>query len=158
MSAPFKVPLLTKYEKRMLKMLQEVVPNYHVLSQVSFGALLDAPKLAGRNVFNRKIADFVILDESLEVICIIELDDYTHKFPGKPESDQKRDQMLHKAGYFTLRYYHLPNARQVKTDIKKLAKKQVKSKNEKLFSIKEIILIFGLLVFIVIYLKLKWLR
>jgi|GEM_PF-2843305 len=155
MSNAFKVPLLTKYEKIMLQMLKQGLPNYHVLAQVSFGALLDAPKMPQRNSFNRKIADFVILDETLEVLCIIELDDYTHRFAGKAESDQKRDHMLQKAGYKTLRYYHVPKIEQVKTDLKKIAKKR-KNKAEKDSSTAGYLILF-LLLFIVGYISFKWL-
>jgi len=53
-----------------------------------------------RLTFSQKIADFVLLDHQLNIVCIIELDDRTHR----RERDQKRDAMLREAGYKTLRF------------------------------------------------------
>lgn len=89
------------------------VPMGHiVLAQVSFGALLEAKSLATRNTYDRKIADFVVCSKAFDVVAVIELDDATHK--NKQEKDGKRDQLLQKAGYKTMRFKNVPDAADIK--------------------------------------------
>ena len=89
--------IITAYECRMYVRLKEAFPQYHVLAQVAFSALITSHNLKIRNQFNRKVTDFVLLNESLQVLVIIELDDPTHLY--KVEEDKFRDHMLHEAGY-----------------------------------------------------------
>ncbi|CAD9196729.1 hypothetical protein QAC21B_02887 [Acinetobacter bohemicus] len=95
--------------------LKEAFPQYHVLAQVAFSALITSHNLKIRNQFNRKVTDFVLLNESLQVLVIIELDDPTHLY--KVEEDKFRDHMLHEAGYRVLRYTEIPSVRQLHKDI-----------------------------------------
>jgi len=95
--------------------LKEAFPQYHVLAQVAFSALITSHNLKIRNQFNRKVTDFVLLNESLQVLVIIELDDPTHLY--KVEEDKFRDYMLHEAGYRVLRYTEIPSVRQLHKDI-----------------------------------------
>lgn len=95
--------------------LKEAFPQYHVLAQVAFSALITSHNLKIRNKFNRKVTDFVLLNESLQVLVIIELDDPTHLY--KVEEDKFRDHMLQEAGYRVLRYTEIPNVRQLHKDI-----------------------------------------
>ena len=95
--------------------LKEALPQYHVLAQVAFSALITSHNLKIRNQFNRKVTDFVLLNESLQVLVIIELDDPTHLY--KVEEDKFRDHMLHEAGYRVLRYTEIPSVRQLHKDI-----------------------------------------
>ena len=67
--------IITAYECRMYVRLKEAFPQYHVLAQVAFSALITSHNLKIRNQFNRKVTDFVLLNESLQVLVIIELDD-----------------------------------------------------------------------------------
>jgi very-short-patch-repair endonuclease len=53
-----------------------------------------------RGRFAQKVVDFVILDDALEVVALVELDDRTHRL----EKDAARDAMTAAAGYVTLRY------------------------------------------------------
>ncbi|WP_430795235.1 DUF2726 domain-containing protein [Acinetobacter terrestris] len=108
-------PVITPYECRMYVRLKEAFPQYHVLAQVAFSALITSHNLKIRNKFNRKVTDFVLLNESLQVLVIIELDDPTHLY--KVEEDKFRDHMLHEAGYRVLRYTEIPNVRQLHKDI-----------------------------------------
>lgn len=39
-----------------------------------------------RNLFNRQVADFVVLDKSLNIVAIVELDDSSHI--GKEDKTQ----------------------------------------------------------------------
>ena len=107
--------IITAYECRMYVRLKEAFPQYHVLAQVAFSALITSHNLKIRNQFNRKVTDFVLLNESLQVLVIIELDDPTHLY--KVEEDKFRDHMLHEAGYRVLRYTEIPSVRQLHKDI-----------------------------------------
>ena len=107
--------IITAYECRMYVRLKEAFPQYHVLAQVAFSALIISHNLKIRNQFNRKVTDFVLLNESLQVLVIIELDDPTHLY--KVEEDKFRDHMLHEAGYRVLRYTEIPSVRQLHKDI-----------------------------------------
>ena len=98
---------LTENEKEFLERLEEAFPEYRVMAQVCMGALM-APDVRGgtseylsiRGRFAQKVVDFVILDDALEVIALVELDDRTHR----QEKDAARDAMTAAAGYVTLRY------------------------------------------------------
>ena len=107
--------IITAYECRMYVRLKEAFPQYHVLAQVAFSALITSHNLKIRNQFNRKVTDFVLLNESLQVLVIIELDDPTHLY--KVEEDKFRDHILHEAGYRVLRYTEIPSVRQLHKDI-----------------------------------------
>ena len=110
-------PLLTAREQGMFALLVEALPEYAVLAQISFGALLCAKTRAGRNRFDRKIADFAICNKkTAEVLALIELDDSSHR--GKEAQDAARDDMLTGAGYTVLRYDRVPTAAEVRSDMK----------------------------------------
>lgn len=66
-------------------------PEFVVLTQVSFGAMLVAKKGASRYSFSQKRADFVVADKTFKVLAVIELDDASHK--GREANDAKRDAM-----------------------------------------------------------------
>ncbi len=92
----------------MFKQLKAAFPDLNVLAQVAFSALItDQYKIRGR--FNRKVTDFVILNQKLDVVVIIELDDPSHL--SKQQEDKFRDQMLQEAGYRVLRYTQIPSVR-----------------------------------------------
>jgi hypothetical protein len=98
---------LTENEKEFLVRLEEAFPEHRVMAQVSMGALM-APDVRGggseylsiRARFAQKVVDYVVLDDALEVIALVELDDRTHRV----EKDAERDAMTAAAGYVTLRY------------------------------------------------------
>jgi hypothetical protein len=101
-------PLLTDNELEFYQRLIPALPQYRVMVQVSFSALLQADKALSkteayslRGRYKQKYADFVIVEpESLKVVAIIELDDRTHS----PERDKERDALLETAGYRVLRF------------------------------------------------------
>lgn len=101
----------------MFFQLKQTFPQYHVLAQVAFSALITSDQYKVRQQFNRKVTDFVILNEKLIVIAIIELDDPSHL--DKVEQDRLRDQMLNEAGYRVLRYTEIPSIRQLSKDLSK---------------------------------------
>lgn len=95
--------------------LKQSFPNYHVLAQVAFSALITSNDYKIRSQFNRKVTDFVVLNDKMEVMAIIELDDPTHL--EKVEEDRIRDQMLTEARYLVKRYTNIPTVRQLQKDI-----------------------------------------
>ncbi len=100
-------PLMTENEKEFFNRLVLALPNHYVFPQVAFGALLQ-PNVKGNNkkyysvrgTFAQKIADYVVCDQSMSIIAIIELDDKTHS----NDKDAKRDAMLEQAGYKIIRW------------------------------------------------------
>lgn len=112
-----KKKLATPREQTMYWRLVEAfpLPEYIVLTQVSFGALLHARDGASRYSFSQKIADFVVADRSFTVLAVIELDDASHR--GKEDRDLVRDIMLTQAGYRTLRYPQIPDVARLRRDL-----------------------------------------
>jgi len=112
-----KRPIATANEQGMFWRLVECfpLPEYIVLTQVGFGALLNAKEGASRYSFPQKMADFVLLDKSFKVIAVVELDDSSHK--GRERDDDKRDAMLAQAGYSVLRYGKTPDRAKLMNDI-----------------------------------------
>lgn len=107
--------IITPFESQMFIRLKETFPQHHILAQVAFSALITNNNFKIRNKFNRKVTDFVVLNQKLEVVVIIELDDPTHL--NKITEDKFRDQMLHEAGYRVMRYTEIPSIRQLQNDI-----------------------------------------
>ncbi|RKG34817.1 DUF2726 domain-containing protein [Acinetobacter guerrae] len=106
---------ITPFETKMFRRLKSAFPDHHVLAQVAFSALITSDNYKIRRKFNRKVTDFVILNDALEVIAIIELDDSSHL--EKFKEDQLRDSMFKEAGYCVFRYSEIPNIRQLQKDI-----------------------------------------
>ncbi len=125
---PFRVvrrEFLTPNEQDFLVRLEEAFPEYRVMAQVSMGALMNPAVKGGtpgylsiRARFAQKVVDFVLLDGSLEVVALVELDDRTHQV----DKDATRDAMTASAGYVTLRYRsrEKPRPPQIREDLKRL--------------------------------------
>ncbi len=98
-------PLMTDREVKFCRLLRDVAAPLHVAPQVAMGALLSVSSSdrsswrATRNSFDRKIVDFVLLDDDGRVELIVELDDRTHL----RDRDADRDRLTAQAGYQTLR-------------------------------------------------------
>ncbi|MDN5512743.1 DUF2726 domain-containing protein [Acinetobacter sp.] len=107
--------VITHFESKMFIRLKEAFPQHHILAQVAFSALITNNNFKIRNKFNRKVTDFVLLNQKLEVVAIIELDDPSHI--GKEQEDAERDSMLHEAGYQVYRYTDIPSVHNLKKDI-----------------------------------------
>lgn len=110
-------PIATANEQKMFWRLITAfgAPEYIVLTQVSFGALLIAKDGASRYSFAQKRADFVLLNKGFKVLAVIELDDSSHK--GREANDASRDAMLKEAGYKVLRYSSIPEAEKLASDL-----------------------------------------
>ncbi|MCH7310794.1 DUF2726 domain-containing protein [Acinetobacter sp. ANC 4805] len=112
----FARPVITSFESKMFTRLQQAFPHYHILAQVAFSALITSDHYKIRSQFNRKVTDFVVLDQEMKVLAIIELDDPSHF--GKELEDKKRDRMLQEAGYQVQRYSQIPSIKQLQMDIR----------------------------------------
>lgn len=104
---------LTGNEAEFLARLEAALPEVRVHCQVAMGALLvpripegggkrrRAAHAAVRARYDRKVVDYVLQDRrSGAVLAVVELDDRTHV----PERDRKRDAMMGRAGYRTIRW------------------------------------------------------
>lgn len=111
----FAKPVITQFESKMFNRLKQSFPEYHILAQVAFSALIAHHNFKIRSKFNRKVTDFVILDKKLNVVAIIELDDPSHI--GKELEDAERDAMLLQAGYQVYRYTDIPSPQSLRRDI-----------------------------------------
>lgn len=102
--------LLTPNEREFFGRLESASAGLglEVVPQVAMGALLDVNLDKTnplywplRRTFDKKIIDFVVYEKrSMRVLTIVELDDRTHD----PEKDRKRDAMMAKAGFRTIRW------------------------------------------------------
>lgn len=117
-SAINKRNLLTRSEIRFYTQLQQELPEYTVLCQVAFGALLKTKTAMTRNRFAGKYADFVVCDNQFNVIAIIELDDPSHD--GREGEDAYREGLLTEAGYKVIRFRGLPEGGKVREQIRLL--------------------------------------
>jgi len=115
-------PVMTAREQQMYHLLQTALPECTVLAQVAFSALVTAKGWANRNRFDRKVADFVLCSQQLNVLAVIELDDSSHA--GREREDKERDTMLRLAGYVTLRYANFPTQQALRADIEQLLLKK----------------------------------
>jgi len=106
--------VLTPREQAMYFRLVEALNGHVVLGQVAFSAMIKAKSRATRNRFDRKVADFVILNKAFEVLAVVELDDASHK--NRETQDRERQALLTNAGYRVIRYSNVPNVEQVHKD------------------------------------------
>lgn len=109
--------VLTLNEQPTFVRLKETLPQYHVLAQVAFSAFLTSKDYRTRNRFNRKRADFVVLDPNFNVISIVELDDARHRSPRRIKADLLRDVMITEAGFKVLRYKRTPSQEEIMRDL-----------------------------------------
>lgn len=94
--------LMSDNEFEFFNRLVKALPEYYVFPQVSMGAILYAEKNSKqgtRGTFAQKRVDYIIY-KNQSIVAIIELDDKTHI----KVNDEKRDNMLHQAGYKTIRF------------------------------------------------------
>ncbi|MDH2593733.1 DUF2726 domain-containing protein [Acinetobacter nosocomialis] len=107
-------PIITMNEQPTFMKLKEALPEHIILAQVAFSAFMTAQGYATRNLFNRKVADFLVLDKAFNIVAIVELDDSSHK--GKEKFDAERDALIHEAGFKVIRYKRTPELVQIHRD------------------------------------------
>ncbi|MFZ6678712.1 DUF2726 domain-containing protein [Undibacterium sp. Tian12W] len=110
-----KRPVLSMREQPMYGQLVKAFPDYVVLAQVSFSALLETNDKAVRNRYCRKYADFVICTRAFGAIAIVEYDDSSHN--GREKEDAIRESFLIAAGYPVFRYRTIPDLQKLRQDI-----------------------------------------
>ncbi|USP39543.1 DUF2726 domain-containing protein [Acinetobacter sp. XS-4] len=117
--------IITMNEQPTFIKLREGLPEHIILAQVAFSAFMTAQGYATRNLFNRKVADFIVLDKAFNIIAIVELDDSSHK--GKEKFDAERDALIQEAGFRVVRYKRTPELAQIHADfnISKISLAQV---------------------------------
>ncbi|WP_337081245.1 DUF2726 domain-containing protein [Acinetobacter pittii] len=106
--------IITMNEQPTFMKLKEALPEHIILAQVAFSAFMTVQGYATRNLFNRKVADFVVLDKAFNIVAIVELDDSSHK--GKENLDAERDALIQKAGFKVIRYKRTPELAQIHSD------------------------------------------
>lgn len=106
--------IITMNEQPTFMKLREALPEHIILAQVAFSAFMTAQGYATRNLFNRKVADFVVLDKSFNIVAIVELDDSSHK--GKEDLDAERDALVQEAGFKVIRYKRTPDITRIYAD------------------------------------------
>lgn len=96
-SAPGRAPLA---EKQLVRDLDVVIPEAfgakaRILMQVSYGEFLKGGDRATHARINQKRADFVVIDDDFEVLCVIEYQGAGHYGRGERarESAQYRDRV-----------------------------------------------------------------
>jgi len=106
--------IITMNEQPTFMKLKEALPEHIILAQVAFSAFMTAQGYTTRNLFNRKVADFVVLDKAFNLVAIVELDDSSHK--GKEKIDAERDALIREAGFRVVRYKRTPELAQIHAD------------------------------------------
>lgn len=92
--------LMTEAEKKLYKFLRKRLPdNVLIMTKVRLADLVDVNKEVTRErkallQIAYKHVDYVVLSESLEVICAVELDDYTHETAERQQRDRFVEQTL----------------------------------------------------------------
>ncbi len=94
--------------------LQQVLPDYYILAQVSFDTLLTTKYNHTRIKYQHMIADFVILDRESQIFAIIEIDDALSLKKLKYQHYQCN--LLETAGYKVVRYKGVPKYEQLRSD------------------------------------------
>ena len=100
--------LLTSPEKQLYYRLKEALPDYFIFSQVQLSQLVTVRKghdfKQWFNRINRMSADFVVTDQAMDVLAVIELDDRSHLKADRIAADQKKDKALTSAGIRVIRW------------------------------------------------------
>ncbi|GGD81927.1 DUF2726 domain-containing protein [Croceicoccus mobilis] len=102
-----KRPLMTAAEQRVIRYIENALPNTRIHAQVSMGALMLPKKGLNKsdwfrtfNRFSSKRVDYIVEDRATgQVLLIVELDDRSHD----KRKDADRDRLTRAAGYITAR-------------------------------------------------------
>lgn len=117
-----KSTIMTPYEQRIFLTLTDIFnQKCYIIPQVHLSKLLNH-KIKGQNWqgafshINGKSVDFVLLRKStLEPLCAIELDDWTHTLQDRQARDREVEYIFHNAGLPLVRF----------RDIDKLSKQEI---------------------------------
>ena len=98
--------LQTDAETEFFERLLMALPGEHIYPQVAMSALIEPAggsvrlRLEAFRKISQKRVDYVVCDAKHSVVCVVELDDRTHKMAR----DRLRDALLKSAGIATLRW------------------------------------------------------
>ncbi|AZI14246.1 DUF2726 domain-containing protein [Avibacterium paragallinarum] len=95
--------LMNHSEQRLFQKLKMAFPDYYIFPQIPFSCIA-TPKQYNQKLFwkiNQKRVDFLLCNQQLEALLIIELDGPIHK--SKKQSDKERDKFFKCIGLNTLR-------------------------------------------------------
>lgn len=112
--------LLTPVETKLFATLCEALPSHRIMSQVAVSRIVDVkPGSDGYywfNRFSRMTVDFVVCDQSFNVLAAIELDDPSHGTARAEERDGRKDKALASAGVrlFRWRTNSMPNVQGIR--------------------------------------------
>jgi hypothetical protein len=98
--------LMTPRELEFFERLRGQLPDVLIHPQVAMSAVVDVKggTRAGRNVFDKKVLDFVVCDRFGNVLYAIELDDKSHASASARRRDVVKDDVAKAAGLHLLRY------------------------------------------------------
>jgi hypothetical protein len=94
--------------------LKTLLPELHILAQVSFDALLTTKYPRTRYKYRNMVADFVLLDQDHHIIAMIALSEAQGL--KRLKNAYYEDDLLKMAGYKVLRYQHVPELSELKRD------------------------------------------
>lgn len=99
-----KKSLLTPNEREFYGRLTHALPDYFVFPQLAMSAVITpatgARDRGARAKISQKVVDFGIYTRDFQLICLVELDDRTHR----KDRDVARDMLTASAGIKTLRW------------------------------------------------------
>lgn len=107
--------ILNIAEQITLMRLQAVLHRHTVLAHVSFDALLTTKFAHTRRKYQGLVADFVVLDQQLQVLAIIEIAD--ESYVNRLHLKHYQDSLLELAGYRVLRYSSIPTEQELREDL-----------------------------------------
>lgn len=98
--------LLTPTELKFYKVLKDITDelNLTICPQVALYEIINTNNYKDFNRISRKSIDFVIAKPNLEIVCCMELDDYTHKRQKRIERDIFLDTLFENVG---VKLYHV---------------------------------------------------
>lgn len=107
--------LLYSQQQHMYQLLQCLFPQQRILMHVHYGALITTKYAHTKAKYLAMSADFVVLDESQQVVVVIAFDEtLRHK---RQNLALYQDNLLKLAGYWLIRYEHLPSLLQLSQDL-----------------------------------------
>lgn len=106
--------IFSPQQQLIYQRLKTVLPEQHILAQVSFDALLTTKYPRTRSKYRNMVADFVLLDSNHHIIAVVALTE-SHALK-RLKQDYYEDDLLKMAGYKVLRYQQVPHLNELKRD------------------------------------------
>lgn len=112
--------LLTKYERRLYRVLIEALPEMAVLPQVSMNQLFQrCSSQAAQNKISQNSVDFLLCDQDFKIFAAVELNGRSHQSATQQRRDNNKANALQSAGIPLLVYenHALPSVQQIRNDV-----------------------------------------